>query len=157
LVAAFWRLDLVATIITSVVVSLLTTVIALYVFQPIQGQRQLIGEIATATRRYRTATSKVRSDWKTQGEREEAKAKAEEATQALLVLSAQLGASPATFPARGKLYRLYESIRFVEARENVSKASSELRAWAYWIRMGDGGAAQMHRLEVIKALDLPRD
>jgi hypothetical protein len=135
----------------SIVVTLLTT----YIYQPIQGQRQLIWEIATATRHYSTATSKVRADWKTQGEREEAKAKAEEATQALLMLSARLGASPATFPARGKYYRLFEPL--VPSRESVRKASSELRAWALWIRMGDSRAAQEHRLEVIKALDLPRD
>jgi hypothetical protein len=90
------------TIITSVVVSLVVSLITLYVVQPIQGQKQLIGEIDDATRYYRTATSKVRADWKNQGEREAAKAKAEEATQALLMLSARLGASPATFPARGK-------------------------------------------------------
>jgi hypothetical protein len=97
------------TIITSVVVSLVVSLITLYVVQPIQGQKQLIGEIDDATRYYRTATSKVRADWKNQGEREAAKAKAEEATQALLMLSARLGASPATFPARGKSYRLYEN------------------------------------------------
>jgi len=142
------------TVITSVVVSLLTTLIALYVAQPIQGQRQLIGEIAYATRYYRTATSKVRAEWQ---DREAAKAKADEATEALLVLSARLGASQDTFPARGQFYELFESLRLVEARENVSNASSELRAWAHWIRMGDRQAAQRHRLEVIKALDLPRD
>jgi hypothetical protein len=145
------------TIITSVVVSLMVSLITLYVVQPIQGQKQLIGEIDDATRYYRTATSKVRADWKNQGEREAAKAKAEEATQALLMLSARLGASPATFPARGKYYRLYEPFNLVASRENVSKASSELTAWAYWIRMGDSQAAQRHRLEVIKALGLPRD
>ena len=145
------------TIITSVVVSLVVSLITLYVVQPIQGQKQLIGEIDDATRYYRTATSKVRADWKNQGEREAAKAKAEEATQALFMLSARLGASPATFPARGKYYRLYEPFKLVASRENVSKASSELTAWAHWIRMGDSQAAQRHRLEVIKALGLPRD
>jgi hypothetical protein len=135
----------------SIVVTLLTT----YVYQPIQGQRQLIGEIAVAIRSYSTATSKVRADWKNQGQREAAKVKAEEATQALLMLSARLGASPATFPARGKYYRLFEPL--ATSRESVSKASSELKEWAHWIRRGDSGAAQMHRLEVIKALDLPRD
>jgi len=145
------------TIITSVVVSLVVSLIILYVVQPIQGQKQLIGEIDDATRYYRTATSKVRADWKNQGEREAAKAKAEKATQALLMLSARLGASPATFPARGKYYRLYEPFKLVASRENVSKASSELTAWAHWIRMGDSQAAQRHRLEVIKALGLPRD
>jgi hypothetical protein len=73
------------------------------------------------------------------------------------MLSARLGASPATFPARGKSYRLFETLRLVEPRENVITATSELRSWAYWIRMGDPGAAQGHRLVVIKALDLPRD
>jgi len=145
------------TIITSVVVSLVVSLITLYVFQPIQGQRALREEIASANRLYRTATSKVRADWKNQGEREAAKAKAEEATQALFMLSARLGASPATFPARGKYYRLYEPFKLVASRENVSKASSELTAWAHWIRMGDSQAAQRHRLEVIKALGLPRD
>jgi len=140
-----------------VVVSLVVSLIILYVVQPIQGQKQLIGEIDDATRYYRTATSKVRADWKNQGEREAAKAKAEKATQALLMLSARLGASPATFPARGKYYRLYEPFKLVASRENVSKASSELTAWAHWIRMGDSQAAQRHRLEVIKALGLPRD
>jgi len=144
----------VVTVITSVVVSLATTLITLYVFQPIQGQRQLIGEIDYATRYYRTATTKVRT-WKTPGEREAAKAKAGEATEAILMLSARLGASPATFPARGKYYRLFEPL--VTSQESVSKASSELKAWALWIRMGDDGVAQEHRLEVIKALDLPRD
>jgi|SRR5215216_7207958 len=137
----------------SVVVTILTT----YVYQPIQGQRQLIGEIATATRHHSTATSKVRADWKTQGQRDAQKARAEETTQALLMLSARLGASPATFPRRGKYYRLFEALKLVESRESVRKASSELKAWGHWIRMGDSGAAQMHRLEVIKALDLRRD
>ena len=145
------------TIITSVVVSLVVSLITLYVFQPIQGQRALREEIASANRLYRTATSKVRADWKNQGEREAAKAEAEEATQALRVLSAQLRASLVTFPAGGKFYRLLEFSGLVESRENVSKASSELTAWAYSIRMGDSQAAQRHRLEVIKALGLPRD
>jgi hypothetical protein len=136
-------------------VSIVVTLLTLYVFQPIQGQRQLIGEIDYATRHYSTATSKVRADWKNLGEREAAKAKAEEATEALLMLSARLAASPATFPARGKYYRLFEPL--VASRESVSKASSELKAWALWIRMGDSRAAQEHRLEVIKALDLTRD
>jgi len=138
-------------------VSIAVTLLTIYVYQPIQGQRQLLGEIATATRHHSTATSKVTADWKTQGERKETKtkAKAEEATQALLMLSARLGASPATFPARGKYYRLFEPL--VTSREGVSKASSELKEWALWIRMGDSKAAQEHRLEVIKALDLTRD
>jgi len=83
------------------------------------------------------------------------KGKGGEATEAILMLSARLGASPATFPARGKYYRLFEPL--VTSQESVSKASSELKAWALWIRMGDDGVAQEHRLEVIKALDLPRD
>ena len=144
----------ITSILISVLVSIVVTLITLFVFQPIQGQKQLIGEIAYATRYYRTATSKVRAEWR---DREAARAKAEEATEALLMLSARLGASLATFPARGESYRLFEPFNLVASRESVSKASSELRAWAHWIRMGDGGAAQMHRLEVIKALDLPRD
>jgi len=147
-----------ATVITSVivavVVSVSTTLLSLYVFQPVQGQRQIIGEIAYATRHYSRATSKVRTDVR---DPQEAKAKAEEATQALLVLAARLAASPTTLPLRGKSYKLLESIRLVEPRENVSKASSELRSWAYWIRMGDSQAAQGHRLEVMRALNLPRD
>jgi hypothetical protein len=143
------------TIITSVVVSLVVSLITLYVFQPIQGQRQLRGEIASATRLYRTATSKVRAEeWQ---DRQRAKAEAEEATQALLVLSARLGASLDTFPAGRTFYRLLEFPKLVAPRENVNTASSELRSWAYWIRMGDSQAAQRHRLEVIKALGLPRD
>src|SRR5215203_6784510 len=146
---------IITAVLIPALVSLVVALITLFVFQPIQGQKQLIGEIDDATRYYRTATSKVRADWKNQGEREAAKAKAEEATQALFMLSARLGASPATFPARGKYYRLYEPL--VASRESVSKASSELKAWALWIRMGDSRAAQEHRLEVIKALDLTRD
>ena len=146
------------TVITSVMVpvavSVATTLITLYVFQPIQGQRQLIGEIAYATRYYRTATAKVRAEVR---DPQAAKAKAEEATQALLVLSAQLAASPATLPVRGKSYKLFESLRLVEPRDTVSNASSALRAWAYWMRMGDSQAAQRYRLEVIKVLDLPKD
>ena len=146
------------TVITSVIVpvavSVVTTLITLYVVQPIQGQRQLIGEIAYATRYYRTATSKVRAEWR---DPQAARAKAEEATEALLMLCARLGASPATFPARGKYYKLFENLRQVVPRENVSNASSELRSWAYWIRMGDSQAAQRYRLEVIKVLDLPKD
>ena len=138
----------------SAFVSLVVTLITLYVIQPIQGQKQLIGEIAYATRFYRAATSKVRAEWR---DPQAAKAKAEEATQALLMLAARLAASPATLPARGKYYKLFETPRLVEPRENVSNASSELRAWAYWIRMGDSQAAQGHRLEVIKVLDLPKD
>src|SRR5215217_3374197 len=148
---------IITAVLIPALVSIVVALITLFVFQPIQGQKQLIGEIDDATRYYRTATSKVRADWKNQGEREAAKAKAEKATQALLMLSARLGASPATFPARGKYYRLYEPFKLVASRENVSKASSELTAWAHWIRMGDSQAAQRHRLEVIKALGLPRD
>ena len=88
----------ITSILISVLVSIVVTLITLFVFQPIQGQKQLIGEIAYATRYYRTATSKVRAEWR---DREAARAKAEEATEALLMLSARLGASPATFPARG--------------------------------------------------------
>src|SRR5215203_6003134 len=150
---------IITAVLIPALVSLVVALITLFVFQPIQGQKQLIGEIDDATRYYRTATSKVRADWKNQGEREaaKAKAKAEEALRALFMLSARLGASPATFPARGKYYRLYEPFKLVASRENVSKASSELTAWAHWIRMGDSQAAQRHRLEVIKALGLPRD
>jgi hypothetical protein len=142
------------TIITSAVVSLVVSLITLYVVQPIKGQKQIIGEIAVATRQYSSATSKV-AEWRSTGEREAAKAKAEEATQDLFRLSAQLGASPATFPARGEYYRLFEPL--AASRENVSTASSELKAWAYSIRRGDSQAAQRHRLEVLKALGLPRD
>ena len=138
----------------SAFVSLVVTLITLYVIQPIQGQKQLIGEIAYATRFYRAATWKVRAEWR---DPQAAKAKAEEATQALLMLAARLAASPATLRARGKYYKLFETPRLVETRENVSNASSELRAWAYWIRMGDSQAAQRYRLEVIKVLDLPKD
>src|SRR5215210_3964349 len=133
---------IITAVLIPALVSLVVALITLFVFQPIQGQKQLIGEIDDATRYYRTATSKVRADWKNQGEREAAKAKAEEATQALLMLSARLGASPATFPARGKSYRLFEPL--VASRESVSKASSELKAWALWIRLGDSRAAQGH-------------
>ena len=80
----------------SAFVSLVVTLITLYVIQPIQGQKQLIGEIAYATRFYRAATSKVRAEWR---DPQAAKAKAEEATQALLMLAARLAASPATLPA----------------------------------------------------------
>jgi hypothetical protein len=90
-------------------------------------------------------------------DREAAKAKAEEARQALHVLAARLAASPATFPARGKYYKLFELPRLVEKRENISNASSALSSWAHWIRIGDPQAAQRYRLEVIKALDLPSD
>ena len=148
---------MVTTVITSVVVSLATTLITLYVYQPIQGQRQLIDEIATATRQHSTATSRVRADWKTQGQREAQRAKAEEAIQALLMLSARLGASPATFPRRGKYYRLFEALKLVPSRESVDTASTELKEWAHWIRRGDSQAARSHRLEVIKALGLPGD
>src|SRR5215208_5360977 len=113
------------TIITSAVVSLVVSLITLYLVQPITGQKQLIGEIDVATRQYSTAPPRV-AEWRTQGEREAAKVKAEEATQELLRLSAQFGASPATFPVRGKYYRLLEPL--VASRENVSKASSELTA-----------------------------
>lgn len=145
------------TVLTAAIVSVVVTVLTTYVYQPIQGQRQLIGEIATATRQHRTATSRVRADWKTQGQREAQRAKAEEATQALLMLSARLGASPATFPRRGKYYSLFEALKLVPSRESVDTASSELKEWAHWIRRGDSQAAQGHRLEVIKALGLPRD
>jgi hypothetical protein len=141
--------------ITAVVVSAVVTVLTTYVYQPIQGQRQLIGEIDVATRQYRTATSKERADWKNLGERRAAKEKAQEATEELHRLAARLEASPATFPARGKYYRRFEPL--VQSRESVRKASSELRAWAHWIRIGDPQAAQRHRSEVIKALDLPGD
>src|SRR5215203_5681834 len=148
---------IITAVLIPALVSLVVALITLFVFQPIQGQKQLIGEIDDATRYYRTATSKVRADWKNQGEREAAKAEAEEATQALRVLSAQLRASLVTFPAGGKFYRLLEFSGLVESRENVITASNELRSWASWIRMGDSQAAQRHRLEVIKALGLPRD
>src|SRR5215204_6976608 len=73
------------TIITSAVVSLVVSLITLYLVQPITGQKQLIGEIDVATRQYSTATPRV-AEWRTQGEREAAKVKAEEATQELLRL-----------------------------------------------------------------------
>src|SRR5215213_8340798 len=114
-------------------VSIVVTLLTIYVFQPIQGQKQLIGEIDYATRYYRTATSKVRAEWR---DPQAAKAKAEEATEALLMLAARLGASPTTFPARGGSYRLFEKLRQVVPKAKVSIASSELRSWAYWIRMG---------------------
>ena len=138
------------------IVSVVVTVLTTYVYQPIQGQRQLIAEIDNATRYYRRATMKART-WITSGERDKAKAKAEEATEAILMLSARLAASPATFPARGKYYRLFEALKLVPSRESVDTASSELKAWVLWIKMGDDGAAQGHRLEVIKALGLPGD
>jgi hypothetical protein len=75
---------IITAVLIPALVSLVVALITLFVFQPIQGQKQLIGEIDDATRYYRTATSKVRADWKNQGEREAAKAKAEEATQAYL-------------------------------------------------------------------------
>jgi hypothetical protein len=144
------------TVLTAAIVSVVVTVLTTYVYQLVQGQRQLIAEIDNATRYYRRATMKKR-DWITPEERDKAKARAEEATEAILMLSARLGASPATFPARGKYYRLFEAFKLVPARESVGTASSELAAWVLWIKMGDDRAAQDHRLKVIKALDLPGD
>src|SRR5215208_3236998 len=111
---------IITAVLIPALVSIVVTLITLFVFQPIQGQKQLIGEIDYATRLYRRATSKVRAEWRTSADREAAKAKAEAATEALLMLSARLGASPATFPARGKYYRLLGPL--VISRENVSKA-----------------------------------
>jgi hypothetical protein len=142
------------TVLTAAIVSVVVTVLTTYVYQPVQAQKQLIAEIDNATRYYRRATMKKRT-WKTPGEGE--KAKAEEATEAILMLSARLAASPATFPGRGKSYRLFEALKLVPSRESVDTASSELAAWVLWIKMGDDGAAQDHRLKVVKALGLPGD
>src|SRR5215211_3981382 len=58
---------IITAVLIPALVSLVVALITLFVFQPIQGQKQLIGEIDDATRYYRTATSKVRADWKTKG------------------------------------------------------------------------------------------
>jgi hypothetical protein len=144
------------TVLTAAIVSVVVTVLTTYVYQPVQAQKQLIAEIDNATRYYRRATMKKRN-WITPEEGEKAKAKAEEATEAILMLSARLAASPATFPGRGKSYRLFEALKLALSRESVDTASSELIAWVLWIKMGDDGAARSHRLEVIKALGLSGD
>src|SRR5918994_1267498 len=98
------------TVLTAAIVSVVVTVLTTYVYQPTQAQRQLIAEIDNATRYYRSATMKKRN-WITPEERDKAKAKAEAAREAILMLSEQLGASPATFPGRGKYYRLFEALK----------------------------------------------
>src|SRR5829696_2723146 len=104
------------TVLTAATVSVVVTVLTTYVYQPAQAQKQLIAEIDNATRLYRRATMKKRN-WKTPEEGEKAKAKAEAARDTILMLSARLGASPATFPGRGKYYKLFEALKFALSRE----------------------------------------
>src|SRR5918995_1197360 len=62
------------TVLTAAIVSVVVTVLTTYVYQPVQGQRQLIAEIDNATRYYGRATMKKRT-WKTPEEGDKAKAK----------------------------------------------------------------------------------
>ena len=127
------------TVVLGFIVLVLGQIAQRFFIEPIQEQTRIIGEIAYAVRYYRSLGHRS-----TPAERDEAR-------RTLRKLSGQLHATLWTIP----YYGLLEPRGWVEKRENVLTASSELVGWETAIVMKDDPSASRHRSAVTKALGLP--
>jgi hypothetical protein len=109
--------------------------------EPIQEQKRIIGEIAYLLDYYRNVASVAKAGL------------AEEASRELRRLAGELRATLRLI----LWYRFFELLPgLVEKRENVMKATTELKEVSFSIRRKDNAAARRHMAAVIQALDLPQ-
>jgi hypothetical protein len=109
--------------------------------EPIQEQKRVIGEIAYLLDYYRDVASVAKAGL------------AEEASRELRRLAGELRSTLRTV----LWYRFFEVFRVVEKRENVMRATTELKGVSLSIRMKDNPAARRHMSAVIQALNIPQD
>jgi hypothetical protein len=109
--------------------------------EPIQEQKRVIGEIAYLLDYYRDVASVAKAGL------------AEEASRELRRLAGELRSTLRTV----LWYRFLEVFRVVEKRENVMRATTELKGVSLSIRMKDNPAARRHMSAVIQALNIPQD
>ena len=109
--------------------------------EPIQEQKRVIGEIAYLLDYYGNVASVAKAGL------------AEEASRELRRLAGELRSTLRTVLG----YRFFEVFRVVEKRENVMRATTELKGVSLSIRMKDNPAARRHMSAVIQALNIPQD
>jgi hypothetical protein len=109
--------------------------------EPIQEQKRVIGEIAYLLDYYGNVASASKAGL------------TEEASRELRRLAGELRSTLRTV----LWYRFLEVFRVVEKRENVMRATTELKGVSLSIRMKDNPAARRHMSAVIQALNIPQD
>ena len=109
--------------------------------EPIQEQKRITGEIAYLLDYYRDVASVAKAGL------------AEEASRELRRLAGELRATLRTV----LWYRFFAYLRFVEKRDKVIRATTELKEVSLSIRMKDNPAARKHMSAVIQALNIPQD
>ncbi len=109
--------------------------------EPIQEQKRVIGEIAYLLDYYANVASVTKAGL------------TEEASRELRRLAGELRSTLRTVLG----YRFFEFLRVVEKRDNVMRATSELKGVSLSIRMNDNPAARRHMSAVIKALNIPQE
>jgi len=107
--------------------------------EPIQEQKRVIGEIAYLLDYYGDVASVAKAGL------------AEEASRELSRLAGELRATLRTV----LWYRFFEFPGVVEKRENVMRATTELKGVSLSIRMKDNPAARRHMSAVRTALKIP--
>ena len=107
--------------------------------EPIQEQKRVIGEIAYLLDYYRNGAAVAKSGL------------TEEASRELRRLAGELRSTLRTV----LWYRFLEVFRVVEKRENVMRATTELKGVSLSIRMKDNPAARRHMSAVRTALKIP--
>jgi len=127
------------TVVLGFVVFVLGQIAQKFFIEPIQEQKRIIGEIASAVLYYGNVSSMARPEIQL------------EAYASLRKLAGQLRATLWSIPC----YRLFEFLRMVEKRENVLTASAQLVGWANSVHTKDGGAP-LRTSAIVKALRLPQ-
>jgi hypothetical protein len=106
--------------------------------EPIQEQKRVIGEIAYLLDYYGNVASVAKTGL------------TEEASRELRRLAGELRVTPRTILG----YRIFEFLRVVEKRDNVTRATTELKGLSLSIRMKDNPGARRHMSAVIQALNI---
>src|SRR5215217_4325095 len=109
--------------------------------EPIQEQKRVIGEIAYLLDYYRDVASVAKAGL------------AEEASRELRRLAGELRSTLRLVLG----YQFFELLRLVEKRDNVMRATTELKEVSLSIRMNDNPAARRYISAVIQALNIPQD
>ena|SRR5215203_4634 len=108
--------------------------------EPIQEQKRVIGEIAYLLDYYGNVASVAKAEL------------AEEASRELRRLAGELRSTLRTVLG----YQFFAFLRFVENKDNVITATTELKEVSFSIRMHDNPAARRHMSAVIQALNIPQ-
>jgi hypothetical protein len=109
--------------------------------EPIQEQKRVIGETAYLLDYYANVASVAKAGL------------TEEASRELRRLAGELHSTLRTVLG----YRFFEFLRVVEKRDNVMRATMELKWVSLSIRMGDNPAARRHMSAVREALGIPQE